>query len=188
MTFNQVTIAEKHKLIVVDENNNIKEYKDVDECHNGDGILHRAFSIFIFNKKKQLLLQKRSQLKRLWPEHWSNSCCSHPRQNENINSAAQRRLTEELGFSTPLKQLYNFQYHARYKNIGAEKEICFVYIGESDSPITPDYDEISECKFFCFSELNSEIKKFPLRFTPWFKLEWEKIQKIYMGEIDKLFL
>ena len=86
-------------LILVNEKDEEIGYKTKSVCHFGEGILHRAFSIFIFNTKEQLLMQKRSSQKNLWPNYWSNSCCSHPRKGEKIESAASRRLAEELGLS-----------------------------------------------------------------------------------------
>ena len=83
---NNIVSFDDEKLIVVDKDDNILDYKTKAECHAGKGILHRAFSIFIFNEKKQLLIHKRSGSKQLWPYFWSNSCCSHPRKGEgNIN-------------------------------------------------------------------------------------------------------
>ena len=102
---NNVVSFDDEKLILVDKDDNVLGYKDKLSCHEGDGILHRAFSIFIFNKKKQLLLQKRSDQKLLWPLFWSNSCCSHPRQGEDYETAIHRRLKEELNIDTELKNL-----------------------------------------------------------------------------------
>ena len=96
MSHNVVSF-DNEKLILVDKYDNVLGYKSKAECHEGEGILHRAFSIFIFNDKNQLLLQKRSAKKLLWPLYWSNSCCSHPRKGENYETATHRRLKEELG-------------------------------------------------------------------------------------------
>ena len=85
------------KLILVDEHDNIIGYENKDVCHNGDGLLHRAFSIFLFTSNGELLIQQRSQEKRLWGLFWSNTCCSHPRKGETYEQATMRRLQEELG-------------------------------------------------------------------------------------------
>ena len=95
---------------MVDSDDNILGYKSKLECHQGKGILHRAFSIFIFNFSGELLLQQRSAQKLLWPSFWSNSCCSHPRPGEDIEEAAHRRLQEELGFDCPLQEVFSFTY------------------------------------------------------------------------------
>ena len=96
-------------LILVNPKDEEIGWEDKARCHLGDGILHRAFSIFIFNDNNELLIQKRSDQKLLWPLFWSNSCCSHPRKGEKIESAAQRRMEEELGIKTRLKYLYKSQ-------------------------------------------------------------------------------
>ena len=97
-------------LILVDAKDNIIGYESRERCHQGKGLRHRAFSIFIFDDQKQLLVQRRSVEKVLWPLHWSNSLCSHPRRGESYEEAAMRRLKEELGFETPLQLLFKFQY------------------------------------------------------------------------------
>jgi len=171
------------QLILVDENDAVQGYQSKAKCHAGAGLLHRAFSIFIINDHKQLLIQKRSHKKRLWPLYWSNSCCSHPRQGEADLAATQRRLQEELGFMTPLKFLFKFQYHARYKNKGSEFEICSVYAGRSGALVQANPDEIAEWKFISITELERELISFAHHFSPWFKLEWERIRQHYLSEI-----
>lgn len=187
MTENDKIVSyDDEKLIVVDEADNIVGYKSKAECHVGNGILHRAFSIFIFNERNQLLIQQRSDSKQLWPLFWSNSCCSHPRKGESIEEAAERRLNEELGFETPLKFLYKFQYTARYGDIGSENEMCSVLIGKSNNTISPNPHEIAEWKFVDIDELDDDMKQNPERYTPWFKMEWERIKKEYLREIREL--
>jgi len=171
------------KLILVNQDDNILGYKDKVECHEGDGILHRAFSIFIFNQKNQLLLQKRSNQKLLWPLFWSNSCCSHPRQGEDYETATHRRLKEELGIDTDLKYLFKFQYKANFLDIGSENELCSVYIGRSDDDIIVNDNEIAEWKFVDIDQMEKEMELHPENFTPWFKMEWERIKKEYKNEI-----
>jgi isopentenyl-diphosphate delta-isomerase len=163
------------KIIVVDQQDNIINFESKEKCHNGDGILHRAFSIFIFNNKEQLLIQQRSKFKRLWPLYWSNSCCSHPRPNEDYKESAERRLKEELGIFCKLKLLYKFRYKARYKNIGSENEICAVLIGKSNATIIPNPEEISDYKWINLEELKKNINKNPEIYTPWFKMEIKEL-------------
>ena len=114
----KVVSFEDEKLILVDENDNAIGYENKDVCHNGAGILHRAFSIFIFNSNNELLLQQRHTDKRLWGAFWSNSCCSHPRKGESYPQATVRRLKEELGLDTKLRYLYRFQYQASFGDKG----------------------------------------------------------------------
>src|SRR3989339_119662 len=99
-------------LILVDKRDNILGYEIKEKCHEGPGLLHRAFSIFIFNDKDELFIQKRSKAKLLWPRYWSNTCCSHPRIGESYIQGANRRLVEECGFGTELKYLSKFHYCA----------------------------------------------------------------------------
>src|SRR5271155_4045484 len=99
-------------LIVVDGDDRRLGHLSKSLCHEGRGVLHRAFSLLIFNDRGELLVQQRSRAKRLWPLYWSNSCCSHPRRAETMEVATRRRLSEELGIRCDLKFLFKFQYHA----------------------------------------------------------------------------
>lgn len=173
-------------LIVVDENNQILGYQDKETCHQGEGILHRAFSIFLFNDAGEVLLQQRSAEKPLWPLIWSNSCCSHPRKGENLDQSTRRRLAEELGINSNLQYLYTFRYHARYKDIGSEHEICAVFIGKSNDQIQVNPTEIADWKWVSQHELTSRIESEPEHYSPWMKMEWARLQRDYQTEIDSL--
>lgn len=175
-------------LVVVDEKNRVLGYKNKLDCHKGEGILHRAFSIFIFNDKGEMLIQKRSGQKHLWPHFWSNSCCSHPRKGEELENAVQRRLAEELGISTPLTHLFTFQYHAKFGNVGSEREICAVYMGKSNDKIVVNPTEIAEWKWIKINNLTRELAKDPDQYTPWIKLEWERMMLEHRGEIEHIIL
>jgi isopentenyl-diphosphate delta-isomerase len=184
---NEQVSFDDEKLIVVDEDDNVLDYMNKKECHVGGGILHRAFSIFIFNSQKQLLLQKRSGQKQLWPHFWSNSCCSHPRKGENDEAATQRRLREELDLETQLHYLFKFIYHVPYHDIGSEFELCSVYIGKSDSEVTVNPNEIEEWKFIDTGMLDKELSSNAEIYSPWFRMEWKEMREIYQSEIDRLF-
>lgn len=171
-----ITANDQQELIVVDENDTITGYCTRQECHAGDGIQHRAFSIFIFDRAGRLLLQKRSAEKTLWPLFWSNSCCSHPRRGETTHLAAHRRLSEELGISTPLTYIFKFAYQARFNQHGSENELCSVFIGQSDQPIQADPSEIDAWRFASIPDLEAEMSRNPDRFTPWFKIEWRRLR------------
>lgn len=179
----QVVSFDDEKLILVDENDNVSGYENKDLCHNGMGILHRAFSIFIFNKQNELLLQQRHSDKRLWGNFWSNTCCSHPRKGESYAEATVRRLKEEIGLETEMRYLYRFQYHAQFEDKGSENELCSVYIGHSDETPKINETEIMDWKFISIRELNRDLLLNPQRYTPWFKMEWERITKEYLDEI-----
>ena len=116
-------------LILVDENDKEIGYLPKEKCHDGNGKLHRAFSMYVFNGNK-LLIQKRSNKKRLWPGFWSNSCCSHPRKGEDIFDAVKRRLKEELGIECEPKLLFKFVYNASYEGEGSENEYLYVFSGD----------------------------------------------------------
>ena len=180
---NKIVSFENELLILVDGNDNEKGYDTKDVCHNDAGILHRAFSIFIFNDKKELLLQKRSGEKRLWPLFWSNSCCSHPRKGESYEYATARRLQEELGLKTNLTYLYKFQYQAQYKNEGSENELCSVFIGKSNKAPVVNDTEIAEWKYISLDELDAQLAENPDVFTPWFKMEWRELKLKYLEQI-----
>lgn len=184
---NKIVSFDDEKLIVVDEDDNILRYQTKADCHKGKGILHRAFSVFLFNDQKELLLQKRSQEKRLWPFYWSNSCCSHPRKGENTDEAAHRRVKEELGLTTQLHFLYKFQYQAFYRNLGSENEVCSVYIGKSEGQIVVNKNEIADWKFINIEDIYADIEANPALYTPWFKMECDRIGKDFMTQINELF-
>lgn len=184
MTQNDRVVSfDDEKLIVVDEDDNVLGFKTKTECHEGEGILHRAFSIFIFNDEDRLLIQKRSGSKQLWPFYWSNSCCSHPRKGETVEEASHRRLKEELGIETQLKFLFKFQYTAPYKDIGSENEMCSVLIGRSNNSIAPNTNEIAELKFVEMEKLDNDMNEHSSSYTPWFKMEWERIKADHLDEI-----
>ena len=173
-------------LILVDKGDNILGYEEKEKCHLGKGMLHRAFSIFIFNSSGQLLLQERSAAKPLWPLFWSNSVCSHPRKGEDYMEAAQRRLKEEIGLETPLRSLFKFQYQAPFKTIGSENELCVVFIGKSDEPVEINPQEIAEYRYVGLEELEKDLRTRPNIYTPWFKMEWQRIRQNLKKDIDKL--
>jgi isopentenyl-diphosphate delta-isomerase len=163
-------------LILVDESDREVGHMSKAQCHDGRGILHRAFSLLIFNPRGELLLQQRSAAKRLWPLYWSNSCCSHPRRAESMETAIQRRLHEELGVRCPLQFLFKFQYQAQWDANGAENELCSVYIGRTQGPIQADPDEIAGLRWLSPAQLQAEMaQRHPGQFTPWFIMEWERV-------------
>ena len=177
MNANRIVSSESEELILVDENDVELGSLSKARCHDDDGVLHRAFSLFIFNLDGDLLLQKRSETKRLWPLVWSNSCCSHPRKGESMDVAIGRRLEEELGLSTMMEFVYKFSYQARYSELGSENELCSVFLGRCDQEVRINQSEIAECRFINPKELVEEISVSDDRFTPWFRMEWEKLEE-----------
>jgi isopentenyl-diphosphate delta-isomerase len=176
--------AETDLLILVDAADREVGYMGKGACHDGAGVLHRAFSLLIFNGEGELLLQQRAGSKRLWPHYWSNSVCSHPRRSESLHTAIHRRLQEELGISCPLQFLFKFQYQAQFDHAGGERELCSVYIGRSNAPVRSDPDEIQAWRWISPEALHEELAASGVeRFTPWFRLEWERIWRDHRAEL-----
>jgi len=166
------------KLLLVNKEDKIIGTESKEECHKGNGILHRAFSVLIFNKTNEILLTQRSKFKKLWPFFWDNTCSSHPLKGQSYIQAGQKRLKEELGFSCSLKLIDKFQYQASYKNIGSENEICALLIGEyNQGKIKPDSKEIADWKWLDLKKLQEDFEKNPQRYTPWLKIGLEKYLK-----------
>lgn len=172
----RIVSSEAEELILVDADDREIGTLDKGACHDGEGVLHRAFSLFIFNPRGELLLQQRSSAKRLWPLYWSNSCCSHPRRGETMEEATVRRLDDELRMAADLEFVYKFAYQARYDATGSENELCRVYLGRTDDPVTPNPNEIAAVRWLSADEVSFELSRHPERFTPWFKLEWQRLQ------------
>lgn len=171
-------------LILVDQNDLEIGNLSKDHCHIGEGKMHRAFSIFVINSKGQILLQQRSEQKKLWPDFWSNSCCSHPRKGESTLEAAHRRLEQELGIQADLKSLYKFEYRAKYLDIGAEHELCSVLVGHSDDTLSVNKNEINDCCWLSPSEIDELLAKQESLITPWFRMEWDTLTAQYSDEIQ----
>lgn len=176
MPAHRIVSSEQERLILVDANDREIGSLDKAACHDGAGVLHRAFSLFIFDSRGQLLLQQRSKSKRLWPLYWSNSCCSHPRQGETMEEATARRLGDELHISADLEFVYKFAYEARFDASGSENELCWVYLGRTRGAVTPNVNEIAATRVLSADELQDELIRRPDQFTPWFKMEWQTLR------------
>ena len=163
-------------LIIVDAQDQILGHGSKVELHQGAGTLHRAFSIFLFNSRGEVLLQQRSSDKPLWPNFWSNTCCSHPRRGESYGVATQRRLKEELGVEAPLFFTHRFRYQAQFNEHGAEHELCSVYVGSIDEDPSPNPLEIRDWQWIGPVALDEWIASTPDTLTPWFKLEWAELR------------
>jgi len=174
-------------LILVDEEDREIGHLGKGSCHQGGGVLHRAFSVLIFNDAGDLLLQQRAPGKRLWPLYWSNSCCSHPRRGETLEAAGKRRLYEELGVICPLRFLFKFQYRAQFDSTGAEYEICSVFIGRYTGDIRADRNEVLDWRWISSEALRAELAASGAeRFTPWFRMEWALIERDHRGALGAL--
>lgn len=145
------------------------------DAHLGAGRLHRAFSVHLIDCSGRHLLQRRAAGKMLWPGFWSNACCSHPAPGETILDAASRRLREELGVSASCRFLYRFEYRACYRSVGTEHELCHVLVAQSDAVVSPTIEEVSEIKWLTRAEISAELSASPEHFTPWFRMEWQRL-------------
>ena len=179
--------AGAESLILVDEADREVGHASRARCHEGGGLLHRAFSLFIFNDDGELLIQQRAAAKRLWPLYWSNSCCSHPRRAESMDAAIHRRLAEELGLKCPLHFLFKFKYQAQFDGSGAEHELCSVFIGRcSAAAVRADRAEVAAWRWIAPEALDAEMSAAAVRFTPWFTQEWERIRRDHQPAVRAL--
>lgn len=181
-----VVSFDNEPLILVDSDDNFLGYKRKAEAHQGDGLLHRAFSVFLFNSAGETLLQQRNPQKPLWGGYWSNSCCSHPRRGESVTEAVDRRLREELDIDAALTFLYRFEYHAHFGETGSEHELCSVFAARSDAPVTVNPGEISGWQFMAPAQLDHELEHNPERYTPWLKMEWPRIRAEHWARVEQI--
>lgn len=182
-----VVSFDDESLILVDPDDNVLGYESKTVCHDGDGLLHRAFSIFVFDSAGRLLLQRRADGKRLWPGYWANSCCSHPRRGEEDPAAAERRVREELGIAPDLHFLFRFRYHARYRDLGSEHELCSIYAAVSDDPVSYNRNEVAETRWIEPGELDAALTENPEDYAPWLRLEWPRIRQQHWDTVEALF-
>jgi len=172
----------KNELVVlVDVQGNAIGTMEKMEAHR-KGVLHLAFSIFIFNSNNEMLLQQRAANKYHSADLWTNTCCSHPRPNEKIIAAAHRRLQEEMGFDCELKEAFNFIYRAELDKNLIENEFDFVFIGKYDGEPIINKDEVSDWKYLSLKKTKTELKNNPTQWTEWFKIAFEKTSDYYQNK------
>lgn len=181
----RVVSSESEELILVDAEDEEIGYGSKADCHDGAGVMHRAFSLFLFNDDGDLLLQQRGKDKRLWPGFWSNSCCSHPRRGETLEIATARRLSDELNIAAELEYVYQFCYEAAFGKAGSENELCHVFLGKIDGVVQPNESEIESTRFISAASLDAELAATPQRFTPWFKKEWLSLRGDYADQLRR---
>ena len=139
--------------------------------------LHRAFSIFIFNGKGELLLQQRALSKYHSPGLWTNTCCSHPRQGETLEEATARRLQEEMGMTCDMHEVFTFIYKAPVGLGLIEHEFDHVWFGQSDSTPIINPDEVESWKYMSLDDITEDMKAHPESYTEWFKISFDEIKK-----------
>lgn len=163
------------EIILVDERDEQIGTMEKMQVHQ-KGLLHRAFSVFIFDKAGQLLLQQRAAKKYHGAGLWSNSCCSHPNPGEDTRAAAERRLAEELGFSVPLQKVFDFTYKATVENGLTEHEFDHVFAGEYEGTVFFNTDEVAAYRYESIETIKKEMEKNPSNFTTWFRIVFPRIQ------------
>lgn len=163
-----------NQVILVDEHDVPKGTMEKMEAHK-KGELHRAFSIFIFNSEKKLLLQKRALHKYHSGGLWTNTCCSHPEPEKNLIASAQKRLIEEMGFDCVLEQVFNIIYKAELNNNLIEHELDHVFIGHYNEIPKINKEEVSEWKYMPTNEIQQSLKQNPELYTAWFKIIFPKV-------------
>ncbi len=139
--------------------------------------LHRAFSIFIFNSKGELLLQQRALSKYHSPGLWTNTCCSHPRQGETLEEATARRLQEEMGMTCDMHEVFTFIYKAPVGLGLTEHEFDHVWFGHSDTTPIINTDEVESWKYMSLDDITDDMKAHPESYTEWFKISFDEIKK-----------
>ena len=163
----------EEQVILVDQHDKAIGLMPKMEAHE-KGLLHRAFSVFVFNSENKLMLQQRALHKYHSPGLWTNTCCSHQRQGESNIDAGKRRLMEEMGFVTELEETTSFIYKAPFDNGLTEHELDHILIGYYDD--TPDLnpDEVADWKWMSLEEVKADIANNPNLYTAWFKIIFEK--------------
>jgi isopentenyl-diphosphate delta-isomerase len=173
---------QKEFVILVDEHNRELGSMEKMEAHQ-KGVLHRAFSIFIYNSKGQWLLQQRAKNKYHSGGLWTNTCCSHPRLGETIINAANRRLLEEMGLEVFLTQAFQFIYKAKLDNNLIEHELDFVLFGKSDKQPALNTTEADNFEWLHPEEIKKRLTDTPEKYTEWFKIVFDKAYNYYKQNI-----
>lgn len=162
------------QVILVDENDNPAGLAEKMDAHK-KGLLHRAFSVFIFNPKGEMLLQQRALEKYHSGGLWTNACCSHPVPGEEMTHTIYRRLKEEMGFAATVEKAFHFIYRAEFENGLTEYEVDHVFAGEYEGPVIFNTDEVMD---YCYKDMESigqSLKGNPGKYTVWFSLAFPKI-------------
>lgn len=165
------------EVILVNSNNEVQGYMGKMEAHE-KGLLHRAFSVFIFNSYGELLLQKRDLNKYHSGGLWTNTCCSHPRKNETFIEAAKRRLFEEMGLRCELTEAFSFIYKANLDNNLIEHELDQVFFGNSDKLPSLNKEEAMDYKYIEPNQLLIDINNNPNIYTEWLKISFKRVYKL----------
>ena len=164
------------KVILVNETDEEVGTMEKLEAHQ-KALLHRAFSVFIFNSQGMMLLQQRAATKYHSGGLWTNACCSHPSPGELTKEAASRRLYEELGFTTRLTKVFTFTYRTEFENGLTENEYDHVYTGVYDGIITANKEEVMDFTYISVKDLDRSLMENPDKYTTWFRIAYPELKK-----------
>ena len=163
---------------------------DVDDCEIGlmekmeahkQAVLHRAFSVFLFNTQGKMLLQQRALTKYHSAGLWTNTCCSHPRPGETLENAVSRRLMEEMGITAKVSKAFDFIYQAALPDHLNEHEFDHVFIGNFDDEVRPNHLEVANFVYQSMEEIAANLHSYPEKYTVWFKIAFPKVVEWYQS-------
>jgi isopentenyl-diphosphate Delta-isomerase len=169
-------MSDKEYVVLVNVNDEPVGTMEKIEAHV-KGVLHSAFSVFIFNKKGELMLQQRALEKYHSPGLWTNTCCSHPREGEKPVDAAHRRMVEEMGFDCEFREAFTFTYKADVGQGLTEHEFDHVFIGHTDKTPKINPEEVNDWKFMKLEDIKSDMKINPSSYTVWFKIAFDEVME-----------
>ncbi|MEP7278892.1 MAG: isopentenyl-diphosphate Delta-isomerase [Bacteroidota bacterium] len=165
-----------HDIILVNEQDEPVGTMEKMEVHR-KALLHRAFSVFIFNNRGEMLLQQRSLKKYHSAGLWTNACCSHPKPGEDTQSAAETRLQHEMGFAADLKKVFEFTYRSAFDNGLTEYEFDHVYAGVYEGPVEPAKEEVNDYCYKSLAAIKESLQTHPSKYTTWFAIAFPLIEK-----------
>lgn len=172
-------------VVLVDTNDQPVGTMEKLEAHR-KGLLHRAFSVFIFNSNNEVLLQRRAAGKYHSGGLWTNTCCSHPRPDEATETAGKRRLQEEMGFTSKLLPAFSFEYRVNLDNELTEHELDHVLMGRYNGPVMPNPEEVMDYKWIDLAELRKQISVQPEIFTSWLRIIFRDHEQQFLSGLRSL--
>ena len=176
----------EERIVLVDEKDNEAGTAEKMAAHKNGGVLHRAFSIFVFNGRGEMLIQKRAAGKYHCPGLWTNTCCSHQWPNESLEQAAHRKLKQEMGFDTTLKDIFKFIYKASFDNGLTEHELDHVFVGRFSGTVKPNPEEAGDFRWIAPDQLKKDVARRPDDYTPWFKIVLDRVIRWYEKNRDSV--
>ncbi|PZW38870.1 isopentenyl-diphosphate delta-isomerase [Mesonia algae] len=163
----------EEKVILVNENDEQIGLMEKIEAHE-KALLHRAFSVFVYNDKNEVMIQQRALSKYHSPGLWTNTCCSHQKEGETNVEAGKRRLMEEMGFQTDLKEVTSFIYKAPFDNGLSEHEYDYILVGHYNEEPKINPDEVASWKWMSLEDIKKDMNNHPEKYTAWFKIIFDK--------------